>query len=134
MNEQLVRLKNQRQFLTDVLRAEAAGEDLHEGPHGIIVCAMLEDLTLYQIGSVSRRLVVISPDQAWRAINKIKFSRRHFYGGSSECKVRAHNPPIPTLPCFKCGVVTNETQSVHGVGHYKCLMSANRSLWDCERK
>ena len=45
--------------------------------------------------------------------------------GSFECKARAHNPPIPALPCFKCGVVTNETQSVRGVGHYKCLMSAN---------
>lgn len=34
---------------------------------------------------------------------------------------RVQNPPIPTRPCFKCGVPTNETQSIHGVGHYKCF-------------
>lgn len=33
------------------------------------------------------------------------------------------NPPIPTAPCFKCGVFTNETQSIYGIGHYKCFMS-----------
>lgn len=36
--------------------------------------------------------------------------------------VKVQNPPIPTLPCFKCGVPTNETQSVYGVGHYRCFM------------
>lgn len=37
-----------------------------------------------------------------------------------------HNPATPTLPCFKCGVPTNETQSVHGVGHYQCFMGGRK--------
>ena len=61
--------------LTDVLRAEAADEDLQEGPHGIHVCAMTEDGDLYELGSVSRSLVVKNPGEAWRAINRIKLSR-----------------------------------------------------------
>lgn len=34
------------------------------------------------------------------------------------------NPPIPTLPCFKCRVLTNATQSIFGIGCYKCFMEA----------
>lgn len=30
------------------------------------------------------------------------------------------NPPIPKEPCFKCGIPTDETQSVYGVGHMDC--------------
>lgn len=30
------------------------------------------------------------------------------------------NPKIPTRPCVKCGVPTNETASVHGVMHDPC--------------
>ena len=30
------------------------------------------------------------------------------------------NPKIPTHPCVKCGVPTNETASVHGVMHDQC--------------
>ncbi len=36
------------------------------------------------------------------------------------------NPSIPMFPCFKCGVPTNETQSVHGVGHYQCFMGGRK--------
>ena len=31
------------------------------------------------------------------------------------------NPQIPLRPCYKCGIPTNETQSVYGVGHIKCF-------------
>jgi hypothetical protein len=31
-------------------------------------------------------------------------------------------PPIPKMPCFKCGILTNETQSIFGIGHYQCFM------------
>lgn len=34
-------------------------------------------------------------------------------------------PPIPVMPCFLCNVLTDETQSVHGVGHYCCFMKGN---------
>lgn len=34
------------------------------------------------------------------------------------------NPKIPFAPCFKCGKLTNETQSVYGTGHYKCFSNA----------
>ena len=61
--------------LADVLRAEVADEDLQDGPHGIHVCAMTADGDLYELGSVSRSLVVKNPREAWRAINRIKFSR-----------------------------------------------------------
>jgi hypothetical protein len=30
------------------------------------------------------------------------------------------NPPIPAVPCFLCGKITNETQSVFGVGCMPC--------------
>jgi hypothetical protein len=32
------------------------------------------------------------------------------------------NPPIPTMPCFACGIMTNETQSRYGVGHHRCFV------------
>lgn len=31
------------------------------------------------------------------------------------------NPPIPTRPCARCGIPTNETHSVHGVMHAECF-------------
>jgi hypothetical protein len=34
------------------------------------------------------------------------------------------NPKIPFAPCFKCGKLTNETQSIFGTGHYKCFSNA----------
>lgn len=64
------------QLLSDILRAEVAGEDLQEGPHGILVCAMRQDGTLYEIGRVSMALVMQSPEGAHAAIEHIKFSRR----------------------------------------------------------
>ena len=33
-------------------------------------------------------------------------------------------PPIPKTPCFACGIPTDETQSIHGVGHMKCFKDA----------
>lgn len=35
-------------------------------------------------------------------------------------------PPIPTRPCFMCGIETSESQSVFGVGHRACYMQAGR--------
>ena len=32
------------------------------------------------------------------------------------------NPSIPVAPCFRCAIPTDETQSVYGVGHYKCFL------------
>ena len=34
------------------------------------------------------------------------------------------NPPIPYGQCFVCGKLTNETQSVHGVGCFKCFLKS----------
>ena len=34
-------------------------------------------------------------------------------------------PPIPTKPCFNCGGLTNETQSIFGVGHDWCFRNAH---------
>ena len=33
------------------------------------------------------------------------------------------NPPIPFCLCFKCGKLTNETQSIFGIGHLACFMN-----------
>lgn len=63
-------------MLADVLRAEAAGADLQEGPHGVHVCAMRQDRTLYEIGSVIAELVYQDPQAARAAIERIKFARR----------------------------------------------------------
>lgn len=63
-------------LLADVLRAEAAGQDLQEGPHGVHVCAMRQDRTLYELGSVSEALVYQNPQKARAAIERIKFARR----------------------------------------------------------
>lgn len=63
-------------LLADVLRAETAGQDLQEGPHGIHVCAMRQDRTLYELGSVSDALVYQNPQAARAAIERIKFARR----------------------------------------------------------
>lgn len=35
------------------------------------------------------------------------------------------NPPIPSMPCFACGIMTNETQSVYGIAHYRCFKDYN---------
>ena len=63
-------------LLADVLRAEAAGQDLQEGPHGVHVCAMRQDRTLYELGSVSEALVYQNPQAARAMIERIKFARR----------------------------------------------------------
>jgi hypothetical protein len=60
----------------DVLRAEVAGLDLQEGPHGVHVWAMRQDRTLYELGSVSEALVYQNPDAARAVIERIKFARR----------------------------------------------------------
>jgi hypothetical protein len=39
-----------------------------------------------------------------------------------EEKTKIWPPPIPKMPCFKCGILTNETQSIFGIGHYQCFM------------
>lgn len=63
------------ELLADVIRAEAAGEDLQEGPFGIHVCAMRKDGELYELGSVSESMVFQDPKAARIAISKIKFAR-----------------------------------------------------------
>ena len=60
-------------LLADVMRAEAASQDLQEGPHGVHVCAMRQDRTLYELGSVSEALVYQDPQAARAAIERIKF-------------------------------------------------------------
>lgn len=67
---------SQSRRLADVMRAECAGEDLHDGGHFIQVCAMRQDRTLYELGRVSSALVYQSPDAARAAISRIKFGRR----------------------------------------------------------
>ncbi len=63
-------------YLADVLRAEAAGEDLQEDASGIIVCAKREDGTLYELGRVSAVACYQDPDGARLAIRAIKYGRR----------------------------------------------------------
>jgi hypothetical protein len=63
-------------LLADVLRAEAAGQDLQEGSNGVHVCAMRQDRTLYELGYVSEALVYQNPEAARAAIERIKFARR----------------------------------------------------------
>lgn len=63
-------------LLADVMRAEAAGQDLHDGEHRIHVCAMRQDRALYEIGQVSADLVFQRPEAALAAIKRIKFARR----------------------------------------------------------
>ena len=60
-------------FFTDVLRAEAAGQDLQEGPCGLHVCAMRRDGRLYELGHVSETLIYQNPQAAHAAISRIKF-------------------------------------------------------------
>lgn len=55
--------------LTDVLRAEAAGEDLQETDDNIVVCAMRADGTLYELGSVSAIAAMQDPNGARAAIS-----------------------------------------------------------------
>ena len=62
-------------LLTDVLRAEAAGEDLQETDDSIVVCAMRADGTLYELGSVSAIAAMQDPNGARAAISRIKFAR-----------------------------------------------------------
>lgn len=69
-------VRSHSRLLADVLRAEAAGQDLHEGPHGVHVCAMRQDGTLYELGSVSESMVYQKPEAARAAIERIKFARR----------------------------------------------------------
>ena len=68
-------MNNRRRQLADVLRAETAGQDLREGPHGIHVYAMQQDGKVYELGSVSAGLVLEDPDGARAAISRIKFGR-----------------------------------------------------------
>lgn len=69
-------VRSHSRLLADVLRAETAGQDLHSGPHGVHVCAMRQDGTLYELGSVSAALVYQKPEAARAAIERIKFARR----------------------------------------------------------
>ena len=69
-------VRRHSRMLADILRAEAAGQDLQEGPYGVHVCAMRQDRTLYELGSVSESLVYQNPDAARAAIERIKFAHR----------------------------------------------------------
>lgn len=61
--------------LIDILRAEAIGEDLQEEDHGIHICAMRSDRTLYEIGFVSASMVYQNPTAAHMVIGQIKFAK-----------------------------------------------------------
>lgn len=63
------------QTLADVMRAETAGQDLRDGPHGIHVYAMRQDQSLYELGSVSAETVYQDPNAARELIQRIKFAR-----------------------------------------------------------
>ncbi len=63
-------------LLADVMRAEVAGKDLEEGPHGVHVLAMRQDGTRYELGSVSAEQCYQDPDGARLLINRIKFAPR----------------------------------------------------------
>lgn len=62
--------------LTDVLRAEAMGVDLHESSDGSIsIYAMRKDKTKYKLGKISSELFYCSESHLVReAIERIKFS------------------------------------------------------------
>lgn len=62
--------------LADVLRAEAFGEDLQEGPYGIHICAKRPDGSLSELGYVSEALVYQNPQAARALIERIKFAPR----------------------------------------------------------
>ena len=64
------------ELLTDILRAEANGNDLLEDNMRIIVCAEKLDVTLYEIGSASCELLVSKHINPRQVIEKIKFSPR----------------------------------------------------------
>jgi hypothetical protein len=70
-----------RCVLADILRAESFGQDLQESDsgQGIHVCAMLQDGTLYEVGSISMALAYQDPKAAMMAAERIKFSsmRKH---------------------------------------------------------
>ena len=60
-----------------VLRAEALGLDLEEGPYGIHVFAVDEPATRrVELGHVSYALIFQDPDMARAAIERIKFAER----------------------------------------------------------
>ena len=62
--------------LAAVLRAEAAGQDLLEGPNGMHVYAKAQDGRLYELGWVSDALIYQDPEGARKALERIKFARR----------------------------------------------------------
>lgn len=64
-----------KQDLEDILRAEAFGLDLQDGPFGVHVYAMKKDGKLYELGSVSSDVVFQDPTSAMQLISKIKFER-----------------------------------------------------------
>jgi hypothetical protein len=76
--------QTERELLADILRAEAAEQDLQETEDGldIYVCAMARDGDLYELGSVSATFCHQNPHAAHRAISRIKFAARNKMGGS----------------------------------------------------
>lgn len=38
------------------------------------------------------------------------------------------NPPTPYKPCCFCGILTNETYSIHGVSHYLCYKNTRSNI------
>ncbi len=67
-------------YLADVLRAEVAGQDLQESDATIVVCAMRQDRSLYELGRVSASAAYQDPEGARAAIERIKFARRSEHG------------------------------------------------------
>lgn len=60
--------------LADILRAEAVGKDLQDDGHRLVVCAMREDGSLYELGFVSEAAIMQDPSGARAAVERIKFS------------------------------------------------------------
>lgn len=61
--------------LTDVLRAEACGQDLYQDTEGNVqIRAMRKDGSLYRIGHVTTAFLAQCPEAARHAIDMIKFN------------------------------------------------------------
>jgi len=66
--------KLQVERLTDILRAEANGNDLFENNRRIVVCAEKLDGTLYEVGSADYALLMQKGINPKQVIDRIKFT------------------------------------------------------------
>ncbi len=68
-------MRNLRERLSDVLRAECTGQDLVESEDGrLIICGLSVDGTLYEIGCISYDAILSqSRESTRRLINYIKY-------------------------------------------------------------